>query len=438
MFQSGVTILPDSGKMDQALQGLAQTNMNILQQDYQEKSQKIDEFQKIVDKSFYPVYGKDREGYLDLQNKLLEETAKIYKNSGAKLSPRDYMKVNENVKGLESYVSNYVEAKKSMYDAVQGVVKGDPKKINKEESFKALEKIAEMPLDERLKAVQSGTWLSVKTTPAPSDFFTKMAENFYEPVDAQVGDYDSKTRKYKTIQGTKALNEDAWAEKLEADWNANSQRYLDDKWYQSKDDFMAQGMSISKNVGGKSALVGATRPVGGSGPGSRKYGRLTYERKYDSDNRTELPIKDAEKKWNLPTSITNVDVSGDIFYEKGGKLNKYSVEGNGDEKTPDGLVGSGTITSIVPKDGKYYAKVTVPRETVTGTSFGMNFAGFQPGTTDYEMYIPWEKYQYALENKYDISELRNSMQKVGKEYEKSLLESGKATKFNGKTVPKFN
>jgi hypothetical protein len=358
-------------------------NMNILQQDYQEKSQKIDEFQKIVDKSFYPVYGQDREGYLALQDKLLEETAKIYKNSGAKLSPRDYMKVNENVKGLESYVSNYVEAKQSMYDAVKGVTFDKSGKINREESLKALDEIAKLPLDQRLQAVQSGAWLSVKTTPPPVDMFDKMAKNFYDAAPVTVGDKDAGTQKYNVEQGGKVLNVENWKNALEANWQVRGQDYLNDGWFKNKEDYMAKGMAVSPKIAGKSTLIGKQKTGDGTDKELKVY-PLTKEG--DEILFDEFPVSGITKYWDAP--------------------NGQSKAVN-DKDPSESLAGSKVVGARYVGDKKW-AILTKPKEEQQTSSIGGSLGAIggtvtAPGISkvvETRFYVPWDDVErYAKQNK---------------------------------------
>jgi hypothetical protein len=162
MYNSGVRILPDSNRLDQAMQQVNQMKMGMLQQDYVEKEQQVNEFKQLIDKSLHPVYGKDRDEYLKLQEGFVTNVAKKYKERDGKLNPNDYMEVQGQLKDVERFVAMHQNTKSLITDALTKMQFDTSGKIDKTASYQRLKDIIELPLEERYEALNSGGWVVSK------------------------------------------------------------------------------------------------------------------------------------------------------------------------------------------------------------------------------------------------------------------------------------
>lgn len=264
MYNSGVRILPDTSQFDQAINRMGQVNAGLLQQEYADKKQQIDEFKAIIDKSFHPVFGKDREDYLKIQEDFLKKTADRYKTNQGRLTAKDYTDINNDLRNVEEYVALYKGAKEAMTKAVFDVSTSRDDRVDKQKSLAALKEISNMRLNERYEALNNGSWLSIKQK--PFDAAKHVKDNF---APAYATDFEQRSGKAGTIVNvnTTSSNEDKVNEIAISNWNGNIDDVRDH--FGSYDDYLADVKSRMKlrTEKGSATRIGGTS---GSGTGGKK------------------------------------------------------------------------------------------------------------------------------------------------------------------------
>ena len=80
MYSSRVKIVPDQQlRLNQSLGRLNQVYLSMMQKDQAEMLRGIDEYKKIVDNSFKPVYGKYQQEYLAKRDEFIALGEKLIK-----------------------------------------------------------------------------------------------------------------------------------------------------------------------------------------------------------------------------------------------------------------------------------------------------------------------------------------------------------------------
>ena len=157
MYSSRVKIVPDQQlRLNQSLGRLNQVYLSMMQKDQAEMLRGIDEYKKIVDNSFKPVYGKYQQEYLAKRDEFIKEAGQIYRdNNYRNLTPEQHRRISERYNELNLFADKANEVRKLFNDSVNKVMFNTDGKIRRKESLANLVQVENMSLDDALDYLES-------------------------------------------------------------------------------------------------------------------------------------------------------------------------------------------------------------------------------------------------------------------------------------------
>lgn len=160
MYSSRVKIVPDQQlRLNQSLGRLNQVYLSMMQKDQAEMLRGIDEYKKIVDNSFKPVYGKYQQEYLAKRDEFIKEAGQIYRdNNYRNLTPEQHRRISERYNELILFADKANEVRKLFNESVNKVMFNTDGKIRRKESLANLVQVENMSLDDALDYLESGIW----------------------------------------------------------------------------------------------------------------------------------------------------------------------------------------------------------------------------------------------------------------------------------------